>query len=127
MTPWELERMIAAKQRQHKAQLRTQAVIAYQQAGVTAALMSRVWGNKQKAPDLKTAFPGIFEEEVPAPSEPGNKPYKQQDYRIMKARLEQYAAARKKWGEKKRGNHHRGASDSDNSQNGRVTEGPGFR
>lgn len=127
MTPWELERVIEAKRHQHKEQLKTKALIAYQQAGVTAALMAKVWGSKQKVPDLKTAFPGIFEDVVALVPEPGKKPFKQQDYRIMKARLEQYAAARKKWGEKKRGNDHRRTANSDNSQNGRATEDTGGR
>ncbi|WP_213590405.1 hypothetical protein [Paenibacillus woosongensis] len=125
MTPWELERVIEAKQQWQKEQMQTHAVIAYHQSGVIAALMAKVLGGKQKIPDLRAAFPGIFDdsEQLSTPTEPGKKPYKQQDYRIMKARLEQYAAARKKWGEKKRGNYHRGTANSDHSQNSGVTEG----
>lgn len=128
MTPWELERVIAAKQKQHKEELQSRAVFAYRQAEVTAALMARSWGSKQKAPDIKKVFPGIFEDvAITVAPEPGKKPYQQQDWRIMKARMEMYAAARRKWGEKKRGNHGRGTASIDHGQDIRPPQNIGKR
>lgn len=127
MTPWELERVIAAKQKQRKEEMQLRAVIAYQQAGLTAVLVSKSLGSKQKVPDIKKAFPGFFDdsEQTIVPAEPGKKPFRQQDWRIMKARMEMYAAARRKWGEKKRGNNDRGTTSADHGQDQRPTEGDG--
>lgn len=118
MTLWELERAMKAKQKQQKQELQTRAFIAYQQAGVTAALMARAWGSKQKVPELSTVFPGLF----PADEQDGRQS-RQQDWRIMKARMEAYAEARRKWGEQQNGKNNRGAANPVLSENDGLAEG----
>lgn len=91
------------------------AVIAFRQAHVISSLVAKSFGGKHETPTLSEAFPGIFPEEITKS--------KQQDWRIMKARMEAYAADRQKWGEKKRGNEDRGVTSADNGQDSGIAEG----
>lgn len=93
-----------------EADMQLQAMIAYRQADLIASHMARIWGGKHKPPTMQEAFPGIFPEEQ----------NKQQDWRVMKARLEAYADAwRRKRGAKK-GDTGR-AADPHHSEHGGAT------
>ncbi|OUM86649.1 MAG: hypothetical protein BAA01_11615 [Bacillus thermozeamaize] len=89
MTFREILVAIEGVQKRRREELQIQALIAYQQSYLIADLVGIVFGSKQKPPRLHEAFPGIFPE-VP----------RQQDWRLMKARIEEYAAERRKRGEK---------------------------
>lgn len=70
-----------------QAELRIQAILAYRHADVLGAIVSKIAGGKGKVPTIYEAFPGIFPEEA--------RPL-QQNWQLMKARVETYAAERRK-------------------------------
>lgn len=90
--------------------LKYQAVIAYRQSDLIAILVGRLFGTKANVPLLHEVFPGLFPElERP----------RQQNWQMMKARIEQYASERRKRGETG-GNDTGRAASPDHSRN----EGP---
>ncbi|MCM1564926.1 MAG: hypothetical protein NC238_03020 [Dehalobacter sp.] len=93
MTYEEISAAIRGRQNQNLNDIKTQALVAYRQADLIAALVGIRFGSKQQAPNLFEAFPGIFSEEEVKP--------KQQNWQVMKARIETYAAERRKRGERK--------------------------
>lgn len=68
-----------AHQEQTKEQMRVLAWIAYNNAALTGVAIN----SPNQFPRLEDAFPSLFERE------------KQQDWRVMKKRMEAYAAAQK--------------------------------
>ncbi|WP_052523743.1 hypothetical protein [Geobacillus kaustophilus] len=91
MTLKEILVAIEAEQKRKLEALRQQAMIAYRQADLIACLVGILLGSKQNPPTLTETFPGIFPElERP----------RQQNWQLMKARIEAYAAERRKRGEK---------------------------
>jgi hypothetical protein len=96
-----------------EGETRIRAAIAYRQADLTSRMVAQAFGSNSKLPTIYEAFPGIFPEE--------SKP-KQQNWQLMKARVEAYAAERRKRGEMKRGNDHRGTADPDHGQDGGAAE-----
>lgn len=91
MTYAEIIASIQAYEKRIKAEMQIQAFIAYRQADLIAANVARVFGSKHQPISLQEAFPGIFPEET--------KP-RQQNWQLMKERIEAYAAERRKRGEK---------------------------
>lgn len=90
MTLKEIVAAIEGYQKQKRTEWQYQALIAYQQANLTASFVAKVFGGTHKPPALHEAFPGLFPElERP----------RQQNWQIMKARIEAYAAERRKRGE----------------------------
>ncbi|MCL6456915.1 MAG: hypothetical protein K6T85_02805 [Gorillibacterium sp.] len=106
MTYGEIVATIKAYEAQRLSAVQTQAYIAYQQAHVISAMISRVLGGKKSPPTIHQAFPNVF----PVVEQ------KQQNWQIMKARMAAYADARKKWGEK-HGADDRGTTDPDHNEN----------
>jgi len=92
MTFKEILAAIEGAQKRKREELQHQALIAYQQSYLIADLVGIMFGSKQKPPRIYEAFPGIFSE-MP----------RQQDWRVMKARIEEYAAERRKRGEQQHG------------------------
>jgi hypothetical protein len=116
MTYGEIVAAIKAHASRHKVELQQAAYLAYQQAHVITAMMSRVLGGKKSPPTIHQAFPGLF----PQAERP-----QQQDWRLMKARMEVYADAKKKWGEKQHGHKTGGAAGPNHSQDSRAEAGSG--
>ncbi|MFD1954301.1 hypothetical protein ACFSL6_08955 [Paenibacillus thailandensis] len=89
-----------------RRQLQHSAVIACHQANHIAENVARIFGSKAPAQRISELYPGIFDDFTATP--------KQQDWRIMKARIEQHAAAysKRKRGEKN-GADDRGAANTD--------------
>lgn len=69
--------------------MRVQAMIAYRQADQIASLVGIMLGNKQTPPAIQEAYPGIFPEFEKKAEE---ERLQQQQWQIMKARIEEYAA-----------------------------------
>ena len=71
----------AAMERQRQEDLRMLAWLIYGGAALVAVGIT----DPKRFPAIETAFPGLFEEKPPAP----------QDWKIIKERIEDYAARRK--------------------------------
>ncbi|MFD2334689.1 hypothetical protein ACFSR7_36055 [Cohnella sp. GCM10020058] len=114
MTFFEIEAAIRAYEARLKAEMQKEAMIAYRHADLIAALVARVLGNKNKAPTIQEAFPGIFPEVK----------QKQQDWRLMQERLDEYRQAKRRWRE--RGGKHDAGGTADSHNGGDVgpEEGP---
>lgn len=95
MTYAEITATINAYQKRKRTDMQVQAIVAYKQAETTAALVSRIFGGNNKVPTVYEMFPDLFPEQ--------SKP-KQQNWQLMKARVEAYAAEKRKRGEMKHGN-----------------------
>ncbi len=97
MTYGEILTEIRGSEARRRANLQEQALIAYRQSELTSTLVSIILGGRQKVPSITEAFPGIF---------PEQEQTRQQNWQLMKARIEQFAAARRKRGEKADGGDH---------------------
>ncbi|MBE1554809.1 hypothetical protein [Sporosarcina limicola] len=106
MTYAEISAAIEGFNKRQMHDMRAQAVVAFRQADLLATLISKVFGGKQAAPAIQEAFPGIFPELE-------RQAEKQQNWQLMKARIEAYAAEKRKRGEA-RGNNAGRTTDSDN-------------
>ncbi|MFJ7933713.1 hypothetical protein [Sporosarcina sp. NPDC096371] len=110
MTYEEITAAISAYNKQQETSMRIQSIIAYRQADQIASLVGIMIGNKQEAPAIYEAFPGVFPElERKAEMEKAQ----QQHWQIMKSRIEAYATEKRKRGER-RGNDSGGTPDTDN-------------
>lgn len=96
MTYLEILTAMQGGQARRQADLQERALIAFRQCELTATLMGIMLGSKQKAPSLTEAFPGIFPEQ----------PLRQQNWQLIKARMQEQMAARRKRGEQASGSHH---------------------
>lgn len=93
---------IKLEQEKIKADMQVQAIVAYHQAQLIGAVVAQVLGDKHKLPSLGEAFPGIFPEETIRP--------RQQDWRVMKARIAAYGEAWKRKRGESSGNDARGVA-----------------
>lgn len=112
MTYAEISETIKAFQKRQEVNLQFQAVISYHQANLISHLVGISLGSKQQQKEIQEAFPGIFpdlEKQVKA------KLVKQQKWQLMKARIDAYAAEKRKRGES-RGNDARGTADSNHNR-----------
>ena len=115
MTYREILVAIRGSEARRLADLQEQAFIAYRQSDVIATLVGIVLGSKQKAPRIDEAFPGVF---------PKQEQPKQQIWQLMKARVEEYAAERRRRGEKAGGcDNTGGAPGSDHGRDQGVAQG----
>jgi len=80
MTADEIALAVSARQQQNKERAQTLAWIAYNSAALTGIAIN----NPAKFPSLENAFPSLFEREP------------NQDWRVMKERVEAYADAKKR-------------------------------
>jgi hypothetical protein len=110
MTYLEIKTAIQAYEARTRFDLQHQALLSWHHAQLIGQLVSRVMGSKKAPPELHEAFPGIFPEELVKQAE------KQQDWRVMKERVAAYGAQHRKRGEKKRGNDHRGTTNTDHGR-----------
>ncbi|OMF54677.1 hypothetical protein BK138_16085 [Paenibacillus rhizosphaerae] len=90
MTYKEISAAISGKQRQLKNDLQTKATLVYRLGTLVAYGVNQ----PKDYPAPHEAFPGIFEEPKT----------RQQNWQVMKERIEAYAAERRKRGEKLNGN-----------------------
>jgi len=105
MTYREVLAAIRGSEARRLADLQEQAFIAYRQSDVIATLVGIVLGSKQKAPRIDEAFPGVF---------PKQEQPKQQSWQLMKARVEEYAAERRRRGERSGGSDNAGGTPGTN-------------
>jgi hypothetical protein len=96
MTYAEIVASINGFNNRQKSELQLNALISYRQAGLISALVGIAFGSKQQYPTITDAFPGIFPELEKAPQQ-------QQNWQVMKARVEEYAAAKRDEAKRKRG------------------------
>lgn len=101
MTYAEISTAINAFQEKRKDQLQMDSIIAYHQANQIAHLVSIALGSKQPQKEIYEAFPKIFPE---LEKQAEVQKIKQQNWQIMKARVEAYAANMKE--RRKRGEQH---------------------
>lgn len=90
MTYKETIDVINARQRRYKEELQSQAVLTYKLADFIASSVGRLFEKRNNYPNLNEVFPGLFNDIEEKP--------KQQDWRIIKERINAIAAARKRGG-----------------------------
>ncbi|MFF2449370.1 hypothetical protein ACFVSW_20210 [Neobacillus sp. NPDC058068] len=95
MTYGEIVASITGFNKRQKTEFQMKSIVAYRQADLIASLVSNVLGSKHQPPSIQEAFPGIFPEIEQQP--------KQQNWQLMKARIEAYAAEKRAAEERKRG------------------------
>lgn len=116
MTYAEISETIKAFQKRQEVDLQFKAVISYHQANLISHLVGISLGSKQQQKEIQEAFPGIFpdlEKQAKA------QLVKQQNWQLMKARIDAYAAEKRKRGES-HGNDARGTANTDNDGNVRA-------
>ncbi|GGA31700.1 hypothetical protein [Psychrobacillus lasiicapitis] len=111
MTYAEIYTSIKAYQKRKETDLQTQAVISYHQANLLSHLIGIQFGSKQAQKELHEAFPGIFPK---LEKQAEQQRIKQQKWQVMKARIDAYAAEKRKRGES-RGNDARRTANTDNN------------
>ncbi|ATP40697.1 hypothetical protein CSE16_11915 [Solibacillus sp. R5-41] len=97
MTYKEILAAIKGKSKRQEAELQYQSIIAYHQANLISHLVGISLGSKQNPQALHEAFPGVFPE---LEKQAQLQLVKQQNWQIMKARIDAYAAEKRKRGEK---------------------------
>lgn len=95
MTYAEILAAIKGSAKRQEVELQHQSIIAYHQANLISHLVSISLGSKQSHPELHEAFPGIFPE---LEKRAEMQKVKQQNWQIMKARIDAYAAEKRKRG-----------------------------
>ena len=88
LTYGEIKVTIDAYQANQKLHIREQASLHYMLANLIGISASRLTNDKAEYPSLKEAYPSIFSDIVEEPA--------QQDWRLAKARMLQYAEANNK-------------------------------
>lgn len=91
MTYSEILAAIKGNHRRVESEFKTQAALVYK----LGHLIGFAVNQPKDYPTIYDTFPGLF----------GDPPKKQQNWEVMKARVEEYAAERRKRGEKKNGNN----------------------
>lgn len=107
----EIYASIKAYQKRKEADLQERAVISYHQANLITHLVGISFGSKQESKELHEAFPGFFPQ---LEKQAELQRVKQQNWQVMKARIDAYAAEKRKRGES-RGNDARRTADTDNN------------
>lgn len=110
MSYGEILAAIKAFQKRQTADLQYQAIISYRQANLISHLVAISLGSKQQEKEIQEAFPGIFPE---LEKQAQAQLIKQQNWQLMKARIDAYAAEKRKRGES-RGNDARRTANTDN-------------
>ena len=100
-----------------KAEMMMLSLTAYRHADLIGAVVSNIMGGRNKIPSLSEAFPGVFPEEMLQP--------RQQDWRVMKTRIEQYGAEWKRKRGEKRGDDDRRVASADHRRDGTTPQGIG--
>ncbi|MEG0450956.1 MAG: hypothetical protein RR595_13955 [Lysinibacillus sp.] len=95
MTYVEITVAIKAHVKRQEVDLQYQSIIAYHQANLISHLVGISLGSKQSPQELHEAFPGIFPE---LEKRAEMQQVKQQNWELMKARVEAYAAEKRKRG-----------------------------
>ncbi|MEG0473326.1 MAG: hypothetical protein RR588_13415 [Solibacillus sp.] len=95
MTYKEILAAINGSVKRQKAELQFQSIVAYHQANFISHLVGISLGSKQSPQELHEAFPGIFPEQEKRAQQ---QLVKQQNWELMKARVEAYAAEKRKRG-----------------------------
>ena len=88
LTYGEIRATIDAHQANTKLRIREQASLHHSLANLIGISVARLMNDKVEYPSLKEAYPGLFSDIVEEPV--------QQDWRLAKARLLQYAEANNK-------------------------------
>lgn len=114
MTYGEINAAINAYSKNREVELREKAVIAYHQANQIGHIVGIMVGSKQSEKAIFEAYPGFFPDlEQKALQEQAKAENQQQHWRIMKERIEAYAAEKRKRGER-RGNNTGRITNTDN-------------
>lgn len=95
MTYREILAAIKGRAKRQEVELQYQSVIAYHQANLIQHLIGISLGSKQSPQELHEAFPGIFPE---LEKRAQQQLVKQQNWQVMKARIDAYAAEKRKRG-----------------------------
>ncbi|MEC1177615.1 hypothetical protein P9B03_03890 [Metasolibacillus meyeri] len=95
MTYAEILAAIKGNAKRQETKLQYESVIAYHQANLISHLVGITLGSKQPLKEIHEAFPGIFPE---LEKRAEQQKVKQQNWELMKARIEAYAAEKKKRG-----------------------------
>jgi hypothetical protein len=98
MTYGEIVAAIEGYKTRRKLELEAKAAIQYEHATFLGGVISRVLGGKNKIPSLQEAFQSVFGEY----QEPKIK--KQQDWRVMKERVSNFAEIQRRNGVNNNGN-----------------------
>jgi len=113
MTYAEISESIKSFQKRQEVDLQFNAVISYHQANLLSHLIGIQFGSKQAQKELYEAYPGIFPKQE---KQAEQQRIKQQKWQVMKARIDAYAAEKRKRGES-RGNDARRTASTDNGGN----------
>lgn len=123
MTFKEIKASIDGYSKRSETDMRINAIIAYQQALLISHQVGIIVGSKEKPKEIYQAFPGIFPHlEQQAEQQAAIQHKKQQDWRIMKERIEAHAAQateKRKQREvnENSGNNDRAVTNTDNDGN----------
>lgn len=112
MTYKEILASISGFIKRQEIDLKYMSIVSYHQANLISHLVGISMGSKQQQKEIYEAFPGIFPELEKQVQE---QLVKQQNWQLMKARIEAYAAEKRKRGES-RGNDARGTADSNHNR-----------
>ena len=119
MTYKEILATVKGHAKKQEVKLQSESIIAYRQAHLIAHLVGASLGGKQSSLAIHECFPGIFPElEKQAEAQQA----RQQNWQVMKARIDAYAAEKRKRGEMN-GNDNRRTTDTDNVGNVGTKEG----
>ena len=97
MTYFEIKEHIKAYAKRNKESMREKAILSYNHAHLIAQLVGISFSGEGKVPQLHDIYPSLFD----APELQGQ----QQDWRIMKARIEAYSLEMRKRGDKANGDN----------------------
>ncbi|GEM_PF-2934400 len=107
MTYKEIFAAIKGFSKRQEIELQTKSIIAYHQANLISHLVGISLGSKQAPKEIHEAFPAIFPE---LEQKAQLQQVRQQNWQLMKARIEAYAFEKRKRGED-RGNDVRRTSN----------------
>lgn len=103
MTFKEISAAINAYSKRTETDMRISAIVAYHQARLISHQVGIILGSKAQPQEIFEAFPSFFPH---LEKQATLRNQKQQDWRVMKARIDAYAAEkRKRGGEKVNGNN----------------------
>ncbi|GLC88704.1 hypothetical protein [Lysinibacillus piscis] len=95
MTYAEILAVIKGHVKRQEVELQYQSIVAYHQANLISHLVGIALGSKQQPKEIHEAFPSIFPE---LEKRAEQQKIKQQNWELMKARIETYAAEKRKRG-----------------------------
>jgi hypothetical protein len=88
MTHGEILTAIMGYRRREQAQLQAQSLVAYRQAHLLGQIIGNMFDSNCPVPSMTEAFPGVFSEL----EQEEQRGIQQQDWRLMKARIEEFRA-----------------------------------